>query len=322
MAHEDYGLRVSGNVYITLLDANQNVVLGPLAAEFIGATPKASISSVMDTREGRRGTVYASVINPSETTGKLTLISAPKKAIAMALLGTLDIGEGQSSTGTVINEPITCGAAPASVHLQHRNVTSVVVKSHDGVTTYGNPASYTVVAATGVITTVTNGSMAAGGSYLVSYSYTTSVESHDFIPDYGFKLAKFNISNVVVRNHLETITYTNGIDYEILSQEEGIIRAFKNTALGEAGSCLVAYNFGNVEDEGIILGTKSKIYAKLVLNGINDSTAGDGERIRWECTRALLIPSGEINLIGSDHVKVEFEITPQGNTTRLSFPVY
>jgi hypothetical protein len=322
MTQENYGLRVTGEVFLEILGTDKHTILGPLAAEYVGISSKDTINSVMDTRRGKRSSIFASVANPTEPTGKLTLISAPKKAIAAAFLGILGNNTTQNNTGTVTNLQISHSENPYPMVLGHIGISNVVIKNVALTTTYASN-TYTVDSVHGKITPVDAGALDNVGTVALSYTYTGHRETiSGFNTGYGIKLLKSNISNVVVTSNLG-ITATLGIDYEIISAHEGIIRVLDGSPLlTNAPSIIVTYNFGTITNQTITLGSESKVSARIILTGTNDSSAGGSEYVRWECADAMLTPSTDINLIGNDHVKIEFNLAPQGVNTVLSFPRY
>jgi hypothetical protein len=91
MSHENAGLRLQGEVYIRRTNTTtEQPTIGPLPAEYVGATANANRESVLDPRRASRGAVLHSVTDPQEPSGKLTLLSIPRKVLAMLFLGTVD----------------------------------------------------------------------------------------------------------------------------------------------------------------------------------------------------------------------------------------
>ncbi|MGE0156708.1 MAG: phage tail sheath subtilisin-like domain-containing protein [Geobacter sp.] len=76
-----------------------------------------------------------------------------------------------SDVTAVTAEAVTLDSATNKAALAHQQVSSVVVKSGDGLTTYSSSTDYTVDAANGVVTRLTTGVIPAGSALKIDYSY-------------------------------------------------------------------------------------------------------------------------------------------------------
>lgn len=171
MPHENAGLRISGEGYIQRTGVStEQPVIGPLPMEYFGVSPKVNRTVVMDRRRTKRSKPLHALSDGAEPAGKLTILSVPKKALALVLLGT---EAALSVTGSSATDEEHLYVADYGIQLAYQNVSSVVIESlSTGGTTYTVDVDYEIVdAVEGIIRPITGGAMGASGTCFVTYDY-------------------------------------------------------------------------------------------------------------------------------------------------------
>lgn len=125
------------------------------------------------------------------------------------------------------------------------------------------------------------------------------------IPDKWVEIGKLMISTVVVKNEGGTVTYDEGIHYQI-NPRLGMIRAIKGAAGGIADNAKVeiACSFAEIAGTQMAAMTKSNVRIRVKLDGQNFS---DGRNFISEIYQMRLAPSNAFSLIGADYVEATFE---------------
>jgi len=347
MSHESQGLRVIGQGYIQRLGTTEQPVLGPLPLEYLGAAPKSDRKTVMDPRPSRRGQVLFALTDPKEPEGKLTVLSAPPKLLALLLAGserTVAVAAG-SVTGEAHSY-----VGDFAFQLAQRHVSAVVLTPGvratlaTGVEGNNNAITWTAVAAGTVgnaitIALVNPGTASAALGVVVSATdivvnlatsgasaiTSTAAQVQAAIAASAAAAALVTTANTGASTGAAAVVavaetalasgsnagtpWSAGTDYEVLDAHEGLIRPLLTGTMGAAGACLAAYSHAAIGGTAVDLGTDTTIRARVWMNGYNDTDA-DQAPVRWECADALLSPNGELNLVGTDPAKIEFTLTP------------
>jgi hypothetical protein len=309
MSHENAGIRLQGEVYIRRTNTTtEQPTIGPLPAEYIGATAQANRESVLDPRRVSRGAVLHSVTDPQEPSGKLTLLAVPKKVLAMLFLGT-ETTIAQSSGSASAEEHLF--TADYGVETTYQNISSLIVYpgvaasvdigvegSDTGLTftalakgTDGNSITITIVdpaTASHALTVAVDGTditvtLATNGS---SEEISTAAEVLAAInadPDAGDLVLVTHTGasdgsgtmpavaeTSLTGGSVTGTAYTVDTDYEILDALEGIFRPLSTGSMGASGTCFVNYTYSAVSGTGVKLGGSATIEAKIRFPADND----------------------------------------------------
>jgi len=159
-----------GAVYFDRFDENGNRT-GEL---HLGNCKDARISLSSTTKEHKNYLTGSSetdleVVAETKAEIQLTLDEYQKDILALAFLG--DQGTLSQGSGTVTDEAIVA-RKNRWMKLQYRNISSVVVTSQDGSTTYSEGTDYQVDAERGRIYIDPDGNITDGATILVDYSYS------------------------------------------------------------------------------------------------------------------------------------------------------
>ncbi|HOW51754.1 MAG TPA: phage tail sheath subtilisin-like domain-containing protein [bacterium] len=148
-----------------------------------------------------------------------------------------------ANVSPITNESHTFPAGD-TVTLDHTKVSSVVVKSSDGNTTYQTPRDYTVVEATGVITRVAEGSggtIPALATVKVDYAYAVTAA---FNTDDEIDLGHVGITGLVVKSSDGVTTYDIDDDYTY-DEATGIVTRVSDGDIAAEATVRVAFNYAD-----------------------------------------------------------------------------
>jgi len=160
-----------GSVFFDRYDADGN----PSGELHLGNCPDFTINVSSDSLEHKNYQSGAAetdieVVREVKVELSFTLEEYAQDILLLALLG--EAGTVSQASGTVTDESITA-KLNRWIKLANRNVSSVVVTSSDGLTTYVEGTDYQVDGPTGRIYIDPAGSIADGATLLVDYSYDT-----------------------------------------------------------------------------------------------------------------------------------------------------
>lgn len=113
------------------------------------------------------------------------------------------------------------------------------------------------------------------------------------------KLAHRAISNVVVKDAAGAVTFTNGVDYTV-NASAGMVKTLATGLITDGEMLKVSYSYEALTSQRILAAQSNEIRCHIRLDGINLATQKKVEVIIPE---AVLVPSGDIGLIGNDFVK-------------------
>ena len=362
MSHENKSMRLTGDLYaFRIVDGVEQKGLGPLNADVISLQANSETIDVPDKRRGRRGQLMATYTDASPATGTLTLYSVPSRIIAMLTLGAVvsrsDVG------GTVSAENVSL-EADYWTPLAHRNISDFVlvpgikaalstgVEGNDNAITWtavsagtaGNAITVAIVnpgtnnAALSidvdgtdiVVNCATDGSAAITSTAALvmaaiqaseDASALVTVASTGASDGTGVVVAAAE-ANLSAGDNSGGTAYTIGTDYEI-DDKLGLVRPIATGGLTQINA-FASYSHGAVTGERIEVGSDITTRARLVLRGVNDA---DGSPMEWEAYRAVLTPSGALNLMASEPMQAEFALkfeTPdnQDHPVRIDYPEY
>jgi len=164
-------------------------------------------------------------------TGSLTLHEWNAANLAWALSGTATALTGTSGTVDVgTPESVTAPAAGAYAELDHKDVSSVVVKDDSDTTTYTSGTDYTIDAKLGLLTIISTGAIAENDTLHVSYAY--AAES-----GYRVDIGSNVTTRVAVKTHLydefRGTDYTMELDSVVLSSNSEINFISEEDSTGE-----------------------------------------------------------------------------------------
>jgi hypothetical protein len=115
------------------------------------------------------------------------------------------------------------------------------------------------------------------------------------------KLARRDISSVVVKNQAGSTTYVLGTDYTV-DLSAGMITPTLAGAITEGSQIQVAYAFAAVAGKKIAAGTLSGIQCRFYLNGIN---LANNKKIELTAHKAVLSSKGDVSLIGDKFAAID-----------------
>lgn len=313
--HANAGLRVAGEGFIRRTNlGSEQPVIGPLAMEYIGATAQADRTTVADTRRATRGAPIAAVIDVKEPKGKLVILGASRKVLAMMLLGS-EVSVSQSG-GSASGESHTY-SADYGIQLDHENVSDVivypgaaatldtgVVLSNNALTwtaktpgTDGNSITIAVIDPTGnnvalsvavtgtdiVVTCATDGSSAITSTAAQVKAAIEASAAASALVSVAHKSTSTGAAAVVAvaETHLSggSVTgtpYTVDTDYVVQDSLEGIIRPVAGGGMGASGTCFVSYSYGAITGSGVKLGGDATVEADVKFAATNDLVSDDG----------------------------------------------
>jgi hypothetical protein len=313
--HEKAGLRISGNTYIRRTNVANQPVIGPLAATYFGVSPKMDRKTFMDTRPGLRGVPFAVITDPAEPEGQLTLLSMPRKALAMLMLGS--VGALAQGAGSVTTEEHAF-EADYGIQLAYENVGSVIVYpgvkatkatgvegNNNAITwtavrpgTDGNSITVALIDPTGnnvalsvavdgtdiVVTCATDGASAitsTAAQIMAAIAASEAAAALVTVASTGASTGAgvvVAVSEGALSGGTKTGTpWTVGTDYEILSTREGIVRPLTDGGMGAAGWCFVSYTYGTVGGTRVTMGGDAVVEVEVRIEGTNDVQGDDGE---------------------------------------------
>lgn len=359
---ENAGVRLELDVYVQrIVNGIEQPVVGPLAAEYVGASPQTNRETVLDRRRGKRAQVLHVTVDGAEPSGKLTFLSTPKPILAMILLGTeqaLSISGG-SVTGeahrytpgfgvqldqiNVGNLKVYGGAyADLDVGVVGNNNALTLTAVEPG--TDGNNISLTVVdpaannASLGVSvngTAITVNLATDGGGAITS----TAAQIRAALAANAQAAALVSVANTgasdgsgnaiavaitpLAGGDKTSNEYTVDTDFELLDSEEGIIRPLIGGAMS-SGMCFVDYDHGAVTGTTITVGSDIQVNAKIRGAGVNNLVNDDGvigAKVRFVSDNMQLTPAAEINLAGTEAIKAEFDALPVGPVD-IQYPTF
>jgi len=120
--------------------------------------------------------------------------------------------------------------------------------------------------------------------------------------DKWIKTGKMNLSNVVVKNSAETVTYNLGTDYEI-NLVQGRLKALSLGAITDAQSLKVLCDYAQTIIKDVIGATKSSLKGFIQFYG--NPAYG---RIQDLEGYVSLTPNGDLAFIGDDFTKFNFDV--------------
>lgn len=133
------------------------------------------------------------------------------------------------------------------------------------------------------------------------------------IADRFVEIGKYNLSSVVVKNEVGTVTYAAGTDYEI-STTLGMIKAIAGGGIAGGATVEISASYAAVAGTKIAAMTKSNVRVRMVLDGQNFA---DGRRFKLTVHRARLAPTGDLAMQGNNFMEAKFDSsleTPVGMT--------
>ncbi len=131
-------------------------------------TPDSEIKEQFGRGRDNYGQVIASVNIPKPHKFKIMLDQLDQRTMAINFLGEDSVIN--TASGSITDEAIAV-KHDKYVMLSKRGLSSVVVKSSDGVTTYTASTDYVVIARTGLLMALSTGTIADGATVKVSASY-------------------------------------------------------------------------------------------------------------------------------------------------------
>lgn len=315
MSHENAGLRLTGEGYLRRTNlAGEQPVIGPLPLEYIGARPQANRQVVMDTRREQRGVPLHAVIDPQEPAGQLSILSVPRKVLAMALLGR-EIAVSQGSGNASAEEHAF--VADFGVQLNFEHIASLVVTSGEaasldtGVEGNDNAITWTAqakgtggnsirvalvdpgvadqslsVAVSGNDITVnlaTNSVPAitsTAAEVMAAIAADTDAAALVAVADKGTSDGAGVVAAVAQTNlsggSTAGTTYTLDTDYEILDAKEGIWRPLSGGSMGASGTCFCTYAYGTIGGNAVAMGGDATIEVFVKFSSVNDLASDAG----------------------------------------------
>ena len=148
----------------------------------------------------------------------------------------------------------------------------------------------------------------ASGSVLVGSPETLTARLGKWV-----KLAHRNVGSVVIKDADDTPTYTAGTDY-LLDATAGMVKFLSTGLVTDGQSVKASYTYGLLNGKQIIAATETEIRAMVRLDGTN---LANQKKVEIICHEAVLVPSGELDLMGKKFVSFSLSgtlVTPTGQT--------
>jgi len=134
-------------------------------------------------------------------------------------------------------------------------------------------------------------------------------ETITVMQDQWFKLGKYNISDITVKNHADsTITYEEGTDY-VLDKDAGLIYIMPEGNIQDNAQIDITGNYGSYTGSKLQAVKKSKLKGRILF--VADPPVGTIIDVEGDVE---LYPKGDLELIKDDYINVAFEgsfIKPQ-----------
>ena len=112
------------------------------------------------------------------------------------------------------------------------------------------------------------------------------------------KLAHRNVASVVVKDSAAT-TAVNGTDY-VLDTVAGLVKPIAGSSVITDGEVMsISYTYGALTARQIIAATQTEVRAKVRLDGKN---LANQKKVEVVCYQAVLVPSGELDMMGSKFI--------------------
>ena len=344
MAHETKGLRLSGNVYLARIEGGEEgTLMGPLAGSSLTMQPNVEKNDISDPRRAKRGQVLYSISDPQSTTGTLNLLSVSQRSIAMNLMG--DIEEVTTGSGAVSGELIYL-EPDYSAQLANKNVSAVTLDSGvkatlaTGTEVSDNAITWTAIApgtdgnsisvelidpsannaalsvsvsgtditvnlATGPTGTITSTAAQVMAAIAASSEAAALVTTADTGTSDGsgavVAAASANLASGAVSGGT---SYTLDTDYSV-NDRIGIVRALEDGSI-TAGWYFAGYSYASTSAVRVNPSTTSSMRCRILVEGTNDVT---DDEVEFEAFSAVLTPSGELDILSTEPVALEFAIT-------------
>lgn len=157
----------------------------------------------------------------------------------------------------------------------------------------------------------TNSAFTQTSAPLVAGAVTT-------IADRFVEIGKLKISNVVVKDDTDTVTYVEGDDY-VLNLAMGMIKALSTGSIAADEVVHVSCDCAAIAGTQMKAMTKSNVRIRIKLDGSNFE---DGREFIADVYQMRLSPTSEFSFVGSEFVDVTFEgslETPAGYDEPMKF---
>ena len=141
-------------------------------------------------------------------------------------------------------------SAAGAIDLERTNISGVIVQNADKTHTYVSGTDYSVDNATGIVTRLAGGAIAAQATVSISYAYTNThttdwpLGDALFADDGTLLLGKPGVSNVVVKSKDGTTTYVKGTDYTV-NAVEGVVTRLATGSIAAGASVKVSFTYAD-----------------------------------------------------------------------------
>ena len=233
------------------------------------------------------GNVYLDLFSSGLATGMVGPINATKFAVSPGKADSLDrISYMRDTFGQALDSVIFPG------------VSSLSIETDDA------GAEVLQYALLGSLTDLSE----ASGSVLVGAPETITARLGKWV-----KLAHRNVGSVVIKDADDTPTYTAGTDY-LLDATAGMVKFLSTGLVTDGQGVKASYTYGLLSGKQIIAATETEIRAMVRLDGTN---LANQKKVEIICHEAVLVPSGELDLMGKKFVSFSLSgtlVTPTGQT--------
>ena len=110
------------------------------------------------------------------------------------------------------------------------------------------------------------------------------------------------LTNVVIKNTGGATTYTAGTDYEVVNASAGLIKPITGGAITAGETVELTADYSARTSTKILGGTESQIKVGVMLIGKN---LVDGKGLTVDIWKTTLAPTGEVDFLSDDFVKLE-----------------
>jgi hypothetical protein len=131
--------------------------------------------------------------------------------------------------------------------------------------------------------------------------------------NYWVKLANRNVSNVVVKDSANAITYSASTDY-VLDAVAGMIKPLAGGTITDGATLHVSYSYGALSGSQIIAATQTEVRCQFRLDGKN---LANQKKVELLCYQAVLTPSGTLDFAGKKFATFALSgslVTPDGKS--------
>ncbi len=151
-----------------------------------------------------------------------------------------------------------------------------------------------------------------GSASDISYSGSVTSEAVTAHVGYYVELEHTGVSNVVVKDATDSVTYDEGTDYEVAASA-GLLKVLSGGAIAEGDVLHVSYDYQNTGSR--IAGSQAtEMTGGIILEGVN--MANNKECVVY-VRQARLMPTSPVDFLGDDFTVVTLEgtlITPSGES--------